>query len=79
MSTTITRILPPINVRTPIGDGWALFMIDYGHDWNTCWVVQLYETGQIKHIDSNDIRVGGNATYGIGHPKQPAGDPRPGN
>ena len=54
-------------------------MIDYGHDWNTCWVVQLYETGQIKHIDSNDIRVGGNATYGIGHPKQPAGDPRPGN
>ena len=49
----------------------ALFIIDYGPDWNTCWVVNLFESGEVKHFDSNDIRITGNPTYSIPEPEQP--------
>lgn len=75
----IHRIQPPISVRTPLGDGWALFMIDYGPDWNTCWIVQIYETGQIKHFDSNDIRIAANPTYGTEEQEIPKSCEIPGN
>lgn len=66
--STIHRIMPPISVVTPLGEGWAHFLIDYGHDWNSCWIVQIYETAQIKHFDSNDVRIRGNPTYATKEP-----------
>jgi len=57
------QLSPPIPVRTPLGDGWALLVIDYGPQWNTCWAVQLHQSGELKHFDSNDIRFPKNHTY----------------
>lgn len=57
------QLSPPIPVRTPLGEGWALIVIDYGPQWNTCWAVQLHETGELKHFDSNQIRFPKNFTY----------------
>ena len=57
-----------MSVSTPLGEGWAHFLVDYGHDWNTCWIIQIYQTGEIKHFDSNDIRINGNPTYGTENP-----------
>ena len=54
--TAIIRLEPPINVETPLGDGRTLFLIDYGVDTNTIWLVRL-EGGIVKHFDSNDIKV----------------------
>jgi hypothetical protein len=54
-------------------------MIDYGPDWNTCWIVQIYETGQIKHFDSNDIRIAANPTYGTEEQEIPKSCEIPGN
>lgn len=61
--TCMLQLAPPIPVLTPLGEGWALLVIDYGPQWNTCWAVQLHQTGQLKHFDSNDIRFPHNHTY----------------
>ena len=47
------------------GDGEALFLIDYGIDVNTVWVVRL-EGGVIKHFYSDDIRLYDNPMNGKG-------------
>lgn len=60
----ILQLNPTIFVYTKLGRGRALFLIDYGQDINTCWVVALNKTGEIKHFDANDIRLEENFTYG---------------
>lgn len=62
---------PPIWVTTPLGEGHCLFLIDYGPAINTVWVVHLFESGAVTHIDSSEVRVMGNAMWGIDHPEQP--------
>jgi len=52
-------------VHTPLGDGEALFIIDYGISVNTIWVVR-FPKGIIKHLYSDDIRVYGNPMDGEG-------------
>jgi hypothetical protein len=52
-----------IAVHTPFGEGDAMFLIDYGLDVNTVWVVRL-KGGIIKHFYSDDIRVYGNPMDG---------------
>lgn len=59
---SILQLNPQLNVFTPIGEGWAFFIIDYGAWMNSCWVVRLNETGEVKHFDSNDIKIEGNPT-----------------
>jgi len=44
-------------VETELGDGIAFFLMDYGMQNNTEWVVALEDTGEIKHFDSNQIRL----------------------
>ena len=39
-----------------------MFIIDYGLHTNTIWVVSLFESGEVKHYDSNDIRIERNWT-----------------
>jgi hypothetical protein len=53
---------PTLFVYTPLGKGRCLFLIDYGMDINTCWVVAL-NSGIIKHFDSNDIILEENYTF----------------
>lgn len=64
----ILQLNPEIWVETPLGQGLALMVIDYGLGHNTCWVVSLKEDGQIKHFDSNDVKVLKNYTYGFNIP-----------
>jgi hypothetical protein len=59
----ILQLNPSILVETPLGQGQALFLIDYGMHQNTCWVVALSENGIVKHFDCNDVIVSVNYTY----------------
>lgn len=60
----ILQLNPTIPVDTKLGKGRALIVIDYGQDFNTCWVVALDKGGVIKHFDSNQITLQENFTYG---------------
>lgn len=59
------QLNPTIEVHTPLGDGEALFIIDYGISVNTIWVVR-FPKGIIKHLYSDDIRVYSNPMNGEG-------------
>ena len=59
------QLNPTIEVHTSLGDGEALFIIDYGINVNTVWVVR-FPKGIIKHLYSDDIRVYGNPMNGEG-------------
>lgn len=48
-----------------MGDGEAMFIIDYGVNVNSVWVVRM-DKGVIKHFYSDDIRVYGNPMNGKG-------------
>lgn len=61
----ITQLTEPIEVLTPLGRGWAILVIDYGPHINSCWVVALSDDGQVKHFDSNDVKLWINHTLGI--------------
>lgn len=62
----------PIWVQTPLGNGRAILMIDYGIDHNPIFLVQL-DDGKFKSIDSNDCRAFENKTFGIERPPAPKG------
>jgi len=59
------QLNPTIDVHTPIGDGEAIFIIDYGINVNTVWAVRL-KGGVVKHFYSDDIRIWGNPMNGEG-------------
>ena len=61
----ILQLDTAILVDTPLGQGHAIFIIDYGMHQNTCWVVAVQETGIIKHFDCNDVLLATNYTYGM--------------
>lgn len=67
-TTAIERINPPIPVITPRGPGLAIFLIDYGPDLNSVWVVRHDETGDVYHVVSCEIRVCGNEMWNLGDP-----------
>ena len=50
-------------VKTPLGDGQALFIMDYGPHENTIWIVALQKNGVIKHFNSNQIKLCFNNTF----------------
>lgn len=57
------QLNPEIWVTTPLGKGIAIMVIDYGLGHNTCWIVALEKDGQVKHFDSNDVKLIKNHTY----------------
>ncbi len=59
------QLNPTIDVKTPLGDGEAFFIIDYGVNVNTVWLVRL-EGGVLKHFYSDDILIYGNPMNGNG-------------
>ena len=67
----LLQLNPPLWVNTPLGEGHALVLIDYGPSINTVWLVHLFDSGKVTHVDSSEVRVMGNAMWGIPHPEQP--------
>jgi hypothetical protein len=67
---TILQLDPPILVKTPLGTGDAIFIIDYGIHQNTCWIVALQKNGVIKHFDCNDVILAPNFTYKLNVSKE---------
>lgn len=65
LMTVIHEISQILWVNTPLGDGQALFLIDYGPHENTIWVIALEEKGIIKHFNSNQITLCFNNTFDI--------------
>jgi hypothetical protein len=66
----IPQLNPTIDVLTPLGDGTAMFIIDYGPDVNTVWLVR-FKGGVVKHLYSDDIRVYDNPMNGQGWDVEP--------
>lgn len=67
--TAIHEFAAPLPVETPLGPGQAIVLIDYGTERNTCWLVALDNDGQMKHFESNDIKLSLNHTYHYGKHK----------
>jgi hypothetical protein len=65
------QLNPPIYVTTPLGEGHAIVLLDYGPSINTVWVVHLFADGRVVHVDSSEVRLFGNPMYGISHPEPP--------
>lgn len=65
------QLNPPLWVTTPLGEGHALLIIDYGVSINTVWVVHQFDDGRVVHVDSSEVRVMGNPMYDIPHPPEP--------
>ena len=63
--TCIHEVQQVMWVTTPHGDGIVLFLMDYGPQENTIFVVALEETGLIKHYNSNDVKLCRNNTFNI--------------
>lgn len=55
--TAIHELTQVLFVSTPLGDGQALFLIDYGVHENTIWVVALEKDGRVKHFNSEQVQV----------------------
>lgn len=65
--TAIHEFNQVLFVKTPLGDGQALLLIDYGVHENSIWVVALESNGQIKHFNSEQIEVCVNHTIDYGN------------
>jgi hypothetical protein len=60
----ITRIDPPIPLKTPKGKALAYFMVDYGIDHDLMWICFQNETGECWTWKNKDIRADDNITIG---------------
>ena len=64
MIQTIHEIQDPFDVKTPLGEGTALFLIAGSMHSNPNFIVRLYESGDLRTFDQNDIKVYGNPMQG---------------
>ena len=67
--TALLQLNPPLWCLTPKGEGFAIVLIDYGPMLNSVWIVHLLETGDVIHVDSTEVRLGGNEMWNIDPPK----------
>lgn len=71
MIQTIHEIQDPFDVKTPLGEGTALFLIAGSMHSNPNFIVRLYESGDLRTFDQNDIKVYGNPMTGNGWDLEP--------
>jgi hypothetical protein len=64
MYQTIHEVMNPFDVETPLGYGVVLFMIAGSIHSNPQFIIRLYNTGDVRTVDQNDIRIYGNPTAG---------------
>lgn len=60
----ITRIDPPIPLKTPKGKALAHFIIDYGIEHDLMWICFQNDTGECWSWRNKDIRADENITIG---------------
>lgn len=70
----MTQLNPPIPLKTPKGDAWAVALMDYGPQWDLLWVTFIEKTGECWTFRNPEIRQGANYTFS--HP-QPTAIMRP--
>lgn len=58
------------SVHTPLGTGTALLITTPSYLSNSILYVKL-DNGELKHFDSNDVRLYGSPTYGESVPEIP--------
>ena len=62
---TVHEILNPFDVEVrELGYGVALFMITGSIHSNPQFIVRFYNTGELRTVDQNDLRVYGNPSAG---------------
>ena len=62
---TIHEIVNPFDVEVnKLGYGVALFMIAGSIHSNPQFIVRFYNTGEVRTVDQNDIKIYGNPTTG---------------
>lgn len=66
--TCIHEFTSPLQVQTPLGDGRALLLIDYGIDTNPVLFVHLND-GRFRCVDQNDLAGVENLMLGIKRPE----------
>jgi len=52
------------DVETPLGKGTVLIITTPSYLANSILYVKMEKTGELKHFDSNDVRLYGSPTYG---------------
>lgn len=65
----ILQLNPPLHVITPLGEGFAKLVIDYGPDLNTIWVVDIFSDRSCVHVDSCEIKFGANPMWNLKEPE----------
>lgn len=55
----------PIPVITPLGDGYALYVVHNGMLENDEWCICLKVSGELRHFTTCQIKVSINYTYEI--------------
>ena len=71
MIQTIHEIQDPFDVKTPLGDGTAMFLIAGSMHANPNFIVRLYESGSLRTFDQNDLQVYGNPMQSNGWDLEP--------
>lgn len=59
----LTQLHPPLPLNTPRGTGLCHFALDYGLEFNLCWVVMLDDSGEIWAFDNDQVRAMKNISY----------------
>jgi hypothetical protein len=70
MWQTMLELSDGWDVHTPLGRGTALIVTTPSYLGNSTIYVKL-DDGQLKHFDSNDIRIYNSPTYGESKPEIP--------
>jgi hypothetical protein len=55
----------PIPLITPHGNGYAIYVSNSETFDNDVWAVALCETGEIKHYNTSQLKMGKNGTFDI--------------
>lgn len=71
---TIHEFQNVVWVDTPLGTGYIMLLIDYGPQNNSNLMIGL-ESGDIKFLETNQVKLTRNDTMGINSPSPSPGQP----
>ena len=57
------QLNPPLPLRTPKGDAYAYFLIDYGMEEDLLWVCFINKTGECWTFKNGKIKLKPNYTF----------------
>lgn len=60
----ILQLNPSIPVKTPKGNGYAWFLIDYGEEHDLFFVIAIDDSGEIWTFRNSEIRAQKNISLG---------------